>query len=78
RGSGARRARTLLAIVDATPDARPTADVGLAAVTAALGAPPSAASGLFAVARSAGWLAHVLEQRAAGFLLRPRARYTGG
>jgi citrate synthase len=44
---------------------------------AALGAPPAAASGLFAVARSAGWLAHVLEQRAAGFLLRPRARYTG-
>ncbi len=78
RDSGARRARTLLAIVDATPDARPTADVGLAAVTAALGAPPAAASGLFAVARSAGWLAHVLEQRAAGFLLRPRARYTGG
>jgi citrate synthase len=77
RGSGSRRARTLLAIVDATPDAHPTADVGLAAVTAALGAPPAAASGLFAVARSAGWLAHVLEQRAAGFLLRPRARYVG-
>jgi citrate synthase len=77
RGSGARRARTLLAIVDATPDARPTVDVGLAAIAAALGAPPAAASGLFAVARSAGWIAHVLEQRAAGFLLRPRARYTG-
>jgi citrate synthase len=77
RGSTARRARTLLAIVDATPDARPTVDVGLAAITAALGAPPAAASGLFAVARCAGWLAHVLEQRAAGFMLRPRARYTG-
>jgi citrate synthase len=77
RGSTSRRARTLLAIVDATPDARPTADVGLAAITAALGAPPAAASGLFAVARCAGWLAHVLEQRAAGFMLRPRARYTG-
>ena len=77
RGSSSRRARTLLAIVDAMPDARPNADVGLAAVTAALGAPPAAASGLFAVARAAGWIAHVLEQRAAGFLLRPRARYTG-
>lgn len=77
RGFGARRTRTLLAIVDAAADARPTVDVGLAAVTAGLGAPPAAASGLFAVARCAGWIAHVLEQRAAGFLLRPRARYTG-
>jgi citrate synthase len=73
----ARRARTLLAIVDALADEHPTVDVGLAALIAALGAPPSAASGLFAVARSAGWIAHALEQRAAGFMLRPRARYVG-
>jgi citrate synthase len=82
-----RRARTVIAIVDALAElakhdrvkasAEPSADVGLAAMVAALGAQPSAASGLFAVARSAGWLAHALEQRAAGFLLRPRARYTG-
>lgn len=26
-------------------------------------------------ARSAGWIAHVMEQRLAGFVLRPRARY---
>jgi citrate synthase len=71
------RARTLLAIADATTDAHPSVDVGLAALVAALGAPPAAGSGLFAVARSAGWLAHALEQRVAGFLLRPRARYTG-
>jgi citrate synthase len=78
RRSNARRARTLVAIADATaPHAHPSVDVGLAAVVAALGLAPSAASALFAVARSAGWLAHVLEQRAAGFLLRPRARYTG-
>src|SRR5207248_5392250 len=76
RGAGARRARTLLAIVEAT-DAHPSVDVALAALIAALGAPPPAGSGLFAVARSAGWLALALEQRAAGFLLRPRARYTG-
>ncbi|MEO8706799.1 MAG: citrate synthase family protein [Kofleriaceae bacterium] len=71
-----RRTRTLAALVEAT-DAHPTVDIGLAAVVAALGIPPAAGSGLFAVARAAGWLAHVLEQRAAGFLLRPRARYTG-
>ena len=72
-----RRARTLLAIVAATTDASPSVDVGLAALVAALGAPPSAGPGLFAVARSAGWLAHALEQRAASTLLRPRARYVG-
>jgi citrate synthase len=77
RGATNRRARTLLALVDALADEHPTVDVGLAALIAALGAPPSAASGLFAVARSAGWIAHALEQRAAGFMLRPRARYVG-
>ena len=57
--------------------AQPSVDVGLAAIAAALGVQPAAGSGLFAVARSAGWLAHVLEQRAQDFLLRPRARYVG-
>ncbi|MBL0217619.1 MAG: citrate synthase [Myxococcales bacterium] len=73
----ARRTRTLLAVVAATTDAFPSVDVGLAALVAALGVPASAGPGLFAVARSAGWLAHALEQRAAGHLLRPRARYVG-
>ncbi|HUS28737.1 MAG TPA: citrate/2-methylcitrate synthase [Kofleriaceae bacterium] len=88
RASTAKRARTILAVVDemiggkAPADeieagAHPSVDVGLAALIAALGVQPPAGSGLFALARSAGWLAHVLEQRAAGFLLRPRARYTG-
>ncbi len=72
-----RRARTLLAVVEATTDAHPSVDVGLAALVAALGIAPSAGPGLFALARSAGWLAHALEQRSAGVLLRPRARYTG-
>jgi citrate synthase len=54
-----------------------TLDAGLVAVTAALGLPPGAASGLFALGRTAGWIAHALEQRTQGFLLRPRARYIG-
>ena len=87
RGSspGIRRARIILAVVDAVASvtkkdprpARPSVDIGLSALVAALGAAPAAGSGLFALARSAGWLAHALEQRAAGYLLRPRARYTG-
>ena len=71
-----KRARKLLAIIDKNP-LHPNVDVGLAALVAALDLPASAGSGLFAVARSAGWLAHILEQRAAGYLLRPRARYVG-
>ena len=62
--------KTALALVEAMGDSGrglPTLDLGLVAVAAAL----------FAVGRSAGWIAHVLEQRSAGFLLRPRARYTG-
>ena len=32
---------------------------------------------LFAVARSAGWIAHAIEQSAQPDLIRPRARYIG-
>jgi citrate synthase len=76
RAMPSKRARKLLAIIDGNP-LHPNVDVGLAALVAALDLPPWAGSGLFAVARSAGWLAHILEQRAAGYLLRPRARYIG-
>jgi citrate synthase len=75
-----RRVQTVLAVVDTMAEAgreAPTLDYGLVAVACALGLPPGAASGLFAVGRSAGWIAHALEQRAAGFMLRPRARYVG-
>jgi len=72
--------RTLLAIVEAM-NARgregPTLDTGLVALASALGLPTGTAMGLFAVGRAAGWIAHALEQQAAGFVLRPRARYVG-
>lgn len=71
-----KRAKQLLTIIDAQR-VPPTVDLALALVAAVLDAPPSIASGLFAVARCAGWLAHAMEQRAAGFILRPRARYVG-
>jgi citrate synthase len=81
-GLGSRSAplKTALALVEAMSDAErglPTLDMGLVAIASALGLPPGSAAALFAIGRTAGWIAHVLEQRAAGFLLRPRARYTG-
>jgi citrate synthase len=57
--------------------APPTVDFGLVTLASALELPTGAAAALFAVGRSAGWVAHVLEQREQGNLLRPRARYVG-
>jgi citrate synthase len=72
--------RTVRAFADAMALAaqeRPTVDLGLCALAAALGLPPGGAVALFAAGRTAGWIAHALEQRRAGFALRPRARYVG-
>jgi citrate synthase len=55
----------------------PNVDSAAVALRAALGMPPGAVAGLFAVGRAAGWVAHALEQVATGHLLRPRARYRG-
>jgi citrate synthase len=73
--------RTLLALIEAMGEAgrpAPTIDTALVAVTAALGLPRGFGVALFAVGRAAGWVAHVLEQYEAGFLIRPRALYRAG
>ncbi len=57
--------------------AHPNIDFALVTAAAAVGAPPEATAAWFAVGRVAGTLAHATEQRIAGSLLRPRARYTG-
>jgi citrate synthase len=70
--------RVLRAVADVMREAGhppPTVDFGLVALSAALELPPGAAATLFGVGRAAGWVAHVLEQREQGHLLRPRARY---
>jgi citrate synthase len=43
----------------------------------ALGLPPSAFTCVFAMGRTAGWLAHAREQIAGGRLIRPQSRYVG-
>lgn len=56
----------------------PTIDLGLVATAAAVGlSPAGGALALFGVGRMAGWVAHVVEQRQQGYLLRPRAHYVG-
>jgi citrate synthase len=54
----------------------PTVDFGLVALTRALGMEDGSAALLFALGRSVGWVAHVLEQRQSPLVLRPRARYS--
>lgn len=56
---------------------QPNIDFALAAMTDGFGLPPSAPVILFAIARSVGWIAHILEQQSMNQLIRPRARYTG-
>jgi citrate synthase len=75
-----RDVRVVLALIEAMRDTgrgAPNLDAGLVALAAALGLPRGSAIGVFAIGRMAGWVAHVLEQYAAGFLFRPRARYLG-
>lgn len=84
------RAHALLAQFDVPPEYRvlqraaaevvgepPNVDFALAAITARFGLPGAAPTMLFALARSVGWLAHMLEQAATAAPIRPRARYTG-
>jgi citrate synthase len=52
-------------------------DFAISAMARSLALPADAPFTLFAVSRMAGWLAHAMEQAAAGALIRPRARYVG-
>ncbi len=84
------RARVLLSSFDMPPVFRDVQQAGeeivgekvnvdfaLAAMTAAFDLPEEAPIIIFALARTAGWLAHAMEQIESGHLIRPRARYVG-
>ncbi len=74
----------VIAVVDAICAAmldltglHPNIDLALSALELAADLPESSALALFALGRSAGWIAHAMEQYAEGTLIRPRAAYVG-
>ncbi len=79
RGLGGRRSGgKVQALVDAAKGLGlepPTLDIGLVAVSEGLRLPRGSAAVIFCLGRTAGWVAHLLEQRGLPDLLRPRARF---
>jgi citrate synthase len=71
----AERLFKLVDTVQAQMGVAPRLEAGLVAVCAAWDLPPRSAGALWAIGRTAGWVAHVLEQRQHGFFLRPRGQF---
>ena len=55
----------------------PNVDFYTAPLYNAMGIPPELYTPIFAISRTVGWTAHVLEQWSNNKLIRPRAEYTG-
>lgn len=66
---------TILQAIENTTGGKPGIDTALVMLERAYGLPKGVAFTLFAVGRTAGWLAHAIEQRSQALLIRPRARY---
>lgn len=71
------RWRGLFGAILAQTGHRANIDAALVALEQHLSLPEGSALAIFAVGRTAGWLAHALEQRREGQLIRPRATYLG-
>jgi len=67
----------LAAVIEDLTGEKPNIDFALGAMRDSLGLPDGAPLALFAIARSVGWIAHLMEQTTSGALIRPRARYIG-
>ncbi|MBV9829173.1 MAG: citrate synthase/methylcitrate synthase [Alphaproteobacteria bacterium] len=59
------------------PPLRPNIEINAALLLDAVGFPRDGFMPVFAVARGAGWLAHAMEQRTVGRLIRPGSAYIG-
>jgi citrate synthase len=69
--------RRLLRVIESAAGVRPNIDFSLVAMEMLLKLPTGAAFAVFATGRTAGWIAHALEQWQDGKLIRPRAAYVG-
>jgi citrate synthase len=67
---------TIEAVYDLTGQ-RPSLDVALVVIARAFGLDADAPLTLFALGRTAGWIAHAIEEYDRDQLIRPRARYVG-
>lgn len=70
-------ARVVAEQVAALIDVPPNVDFALATTSCALRLAPGGAFTLFALGRTMGWIAHVIEEVGRARLIRPRARYVG-
>jgi citrate synthase len=61
--------------VDTETGQLPAIDFALAVMSAQLGLPNGSSTLVFVIARTAGWVAHIVEQTASPSFIRPRARY---
>ena len=81
RSDGNRELRAIFGFLDdirTSAALLPRQEFAVVVLCRAMGLPRQAAAALFALGRTAGWVAHVQEQRAGGTLLRPRAQFVGG
>jgi drug/metabolite transporter (DMT)-like permease len=62
-------------LFDHMPDALAFTGMGLVVLCNAWRMPARSACALWGIGRTAGWIAHTLEQRLAGFTIRPRGLY---
>jgi citrate synthase len=69
--------RRLVGSVEEQTGRKPNIDAALVMLEDVLHLPVGSAFALFAVGRTAGWIAHAMEQRQDGRLIRPRAVYAG-
>lgn len=76
-GASKRLAQEAPALITEAIGLRPNIDFALAVMMRELGLPIGHEILLFAIARTAGWVAHAIEQLESGRLIRPRARYMG-
>jgi citrate synthase len=70
-------ARSLVSAAETLTGQKPNIDFALVTLRRFLRLPEGSAFCLFALGRSVGWIAHAIEQRETGQLIRPRAVYTG-